>query len=388
MDNSQDNSFDRRFQTMLENGNSARTTNIKTYSRRVTTNAEEPPTKKRRVEDSPVVKSTAAAPQFKRSSIQSYFKPLPRSSSPPCQSPFPSSDPVEPASTPPSSPPSTIPSSPTYLKPSKKRRLTARPVLQPIENLSTRAEKGKEVNSKYSQMRLDLGQQVYEECSVCHYYYDRSDPTDRKAHDKYHDFHTNNVQPKTDDPRVVLWEQNIDQEHHTIRAICRSSSVALKEGFVNAFSATYQDMGGERIDEQKLWSLIKDPHNPQDDRKVPRYKGYMYLIDRHPVSTLLVERIKSAIFFPFEDTLEVDEVKARPQDLCKMSIDRIWTRSSHRRKGHATKLVDMARTDFIPGLALGKRDVAFTSTTQDGGRFAKAYCEGMFATAEYLMTLS
>lgn len=156
---------------------------------------------------------------------------------------------------------------------------------------------------------------------------------------------------------------------------------------MDAFSATYQDMGGEGIDEQKLWSEIKNPHNVTD-RKVPRYKGYMYLIDRRPVSILLVERIKSAIFFPFKDTLEVEEGKEQPQDICKMSVDRIWTRSSHRRKGHATRLVNTARSNFIPGLKLGKRDVAFTSTTQDGGRFAKSYCEGIFEGAEYLMTLS
>ncbi|KUJ14973.1 uncharacterized protein LY89DRAFT_784012 [Mollisia scopiformis] len=367
---------------------SRKTSNMKTYSRRVNGIAEGPPTKKRRLDESSAAETVPPAPQFKKSSIQNYFKPLLLSSSPPLQSPLPSSDAIEPASTPPSSPPPAIPSSPPDSKPLKKRRLKTRPVLQPIENGSVKVEKNQETNSKLSQMRLDLGQQVYEECSVCHYYYDRSDPTDRKAHDKYHDFHTNNVQPKTEDPKVVLWEENIDDKHHSIRAICRTSSSTLKEGFVEAFSATYQDMGGEGIDELNLWSEIKNPHDTTDERKVPRYKGYMYLVDRHPVSILLVERIKSAIFFPFKDTLEVDEAKGKPQDVCKMSVDRIWTRSSHRRKGYATRLVDIARSNFISGLALGKKDVAFTSTTQDGGRFAKSYCKGLFEGAEYLMTLS
>lgn len=237
-------------------------------------------------------------------------------------------------------------------------------------------------------MRLDLGQQVYEECSTCHYYYDKSDESDRKEHDKFHNFHTNNVQPKTEDPKIVLWQQTIDGKHHSIRAISRTSPMTLREGFFSAFSATYQDMGGEGIDDLQLWSEIKNPHDTGDGGKVPRYKGYMYLVDRHPVCILLVERIKSAIYFPFKDAVELDEAKSKPQDACKMSVDRIWTRTSHRRKGYATRLVDTARSTFISGLELGKKDVAFTSTTMDGGRFAKAYCECVFEGAEYLMTLS
>lgn len=360
---------------------------MKTYSRRVNTSAEEPPTKKRRLEapakaEDPVLPK----PQLKKSSIQNWFKPIPAPSS----SPLPSSDAAEPNSTPPSSPPLDKPDSPVFSKPAKKRRLTTRPALQPIENAAIRpekSEKSKEANTKLSQMRLDLGQQVYEECSTCHYYYDRSDDTDRKAHDKFHSSHTNNIQPKTEDPKVVLWQQSLDGKHHSIRAISRTSPMALRDGFLDAFSATYQDMGGEGIDDLQLWSEIKDPHDSKGG-KVPRYKGYMYLIDRHPVCILLVERIKSAIYFPFKDDVELEEVKSEPRDDCKMSVDRIWTRSSHRRKGYATRLVDIARESFISGLRLGKKDVAFTSTTQDGGRFAKAYCEGVFEGSEYLMTLS
>jgi hypothetical protein len=152
---------------------------LKTYSKRVKYHKEEPPSKKRRAEEPLPV---ALSPRVKKpegSTIQSYFRPLQRSSSPSTtrvphrasaalehisspryqlpsdslehtspsrtRSSQLSSDTLEPTSTPPSSPPPRVEPSVEHARKSqkrRKRRLKSRPVLTPILNMSTQGASG------------------------------------------------------------------------------------------------------------------------------------------------------------------------------------------------------------------------------------------------------
>eukprot|EP00762_Andalucia_godoyi_P001145 ANDGO_02008.mRNA.1 hypothetical protein len=59
-------------------------------------------------------------------------------------------------------------------------------------------------------------------------------------------------------------------------------------------------------------------------------------------------------------------------------VDRIWVHAGARRTGIATKLLDVCRahvSGLVVGSVLPKRKVWWSSLSQDGIRFAKAYCE-------------
>ncbi|KAF4634505.1 hypothetical protein G7Y89_g3605 [Cudoniella acicularis] len=157
---------------MSEESRKRRFTGLRTYSRRANTNTEvplskrryveetsdledsvsitlSPANKKRRVEEAPDLENSTPAisspspPQnIKRSSIQSYFKPLPRSSSPPRKAIIPSSDSIQliESETPPSSPPARdLAPIPHAKKPQKRkpRRLISRPILPLNEYLTS-----------------------------------------------------------------------------------------------------------------------------------------------------------------------------------------------------------------------------------------------------------
>ncbi|KAE9369233.1 hypothetical protein N431DRAFT_380053 [Stipitochalara longipes BDJ] len=142
---------------MAPSSGSGRTPALKTYSKRVNQHPEEPPSKKRRVEEPTPITPLSQVKQPKGGTIQSYFKPLqpssiPSKTRPPHLSSDPlehifssttsqiSSDPLEPRSTPPSSPPARPEPAIEYPRRSQKRskrRLTTRPVLDPIINMST-----------------------------------------------------------------------------------------------------------------------------------------------------------------------------------------------------------------------------------------------------------
>lgn len=103
-------------------------------------------TKKRQLEqidDLPTAAGSAPSKKQKLLGIRNFFKPLPRSSSPPKPqaSALISSDSIEPSesSTPPSSPPDTENFPLAYAKKSQRkqpRRLTTRPALEPLEDMS------------------------------------------------------------------------------------------------------------------------------------------------------------------------------------------------------------------------------------------------------------
>ncbi len=56
-----------------------------------------------------------------------------------------------------------------------------------------------------------------------------------------------------------------------------------------------------------------------------------------------------------------------------MGVSRIWTSNQHRKQGVATKLLDTARANFLYGLTVEKKNVAFSQPTESGGKLAKRW---------------
>jgi N-acetyltransferase len=56
-----------------------------------------------------------------------------------------------------------------------------------------------------------------------------------------------------------------------------------------------------------------------------------------------------------------------------LGISRIWTSNLFRKHGIATKLLEVARSQFLYGMTIKKEQVAFSQPTESGGRLAKKW---------------
>lgn len=229
---------------------------------------------------------------------------------------------------------------------------------------------------------------------------------DRKSHDKFHKADHNNKaakQPVNPEGVVNLMDTYVDGAHHQIRVIDCHSPDLIKEHAKKVFSVSDNDLGRLVIHDHELWREIPDPHNPTDPNKVPQYKLYLYLIDYEVVSYIQAERIRAAGEYYYGQLqytsegwddyamagIEEDQefVYADTPYKVYMSVERVWTRADKRRQGLASKLIDYARKDFVTGLELSKKEIAFSRPTTMGNFFAKAYTHGAFETPMILSNL-
>jgi GNAT superfamily N-acetyltransferase len=436
-----------------------RALSLKTYSKRVNHSTEEPPSKKQRVEEPRTLKPPPQVKKPKGGTIQSYFKPLQPSSSradsrtphlssePLDGTPFTttrssqlSSDPSEPTSTPPSSPPpQSKPAIAVAQKARKrpKRRLTTRPILYPIVNMSSQdapdyceggvegvdwnadlhsspssigpAESAKQTsqptisssqstaagsnNKTLHQTQLDIGGRAhapYTRCKECMMMYNPTNAEDKRRHDRYHSGFTAHRQPSIVPDGVNVMDKYVDEAHHLIRVIDYRASAALKEHAEQALKATEPDLGGVGEPASWVWKKIPNPQDQHDPNLVPAYKVYLYLINLRVVGVLLAHRIARGGYYYYGD-LKFDDDGQIPDEAIGdsrekqefvyedhiyktyMCIDRIWVRKDMRRKGYATELVNIARRSFIPGMCLGETHFAFSRPTEMGRTFAEGY---------------
>jgi hypothetical protein len=254
------------------------------------------------------------------------------------------------------------------------------------------------------QALIDMSIERFVDCKDCGMHYNQTIREDRKLHNTFHHNVMRGSQPKKNTPTVDLMDKYIDGDQHRVRVLDRRASVEWRRHFEAALEVTYAELPGLKLDPSVLWSEIKNPLNKNDPNKVPKCKIYVYLIGVDPVAVLLAERIARGgayyrgpitndeygpwpnIVTPPEDE-EQEYVSKDISYECYMSVDRIWTHRDHRHKGYATMLVDYAREDFITGLVLSKKRIAFSLPTTMGRGFAEKYCKGVFDDADFLVNL-
>lgn len=151
--------------------------------------------------------------------------------------------------------------------------------------------------------------------------------------------------------------------------VSRTATAAEKRKAKEVMEVVDSELGAAEID---LWR--------KDDEEVgggggERFRVYLYVQGRKCVGLCLAERIKRA-YCVVDDgpqggggSVSVEET-ARP---ALMGVSRIWTCSSHRRKGIAARLLDCARETFIYGMHLEKSMVAFSQPTESGGGLARGW---------------
>ena len=260
---------------------------------------------------------------------------------------------------------------------------------EPSQPIEIPAKKNPVNETEYYQTQLALGQRArFTTCRECEYRYDMSLKTERESHYQVHE----NLIPTEalrEHPEIKVWQDSIDGIIHTVLRIRRQSPQSMKGMAEIEFQRSREDCGSPPFNAQKLWSQIPDPAG-DGTRKVDRYNMYIYAIGNEPVGYLLAERVTVG-WASSGQYMYCDVEDGIPTGILHnvlLSVDRIWVRESHRKKGIATTLVNAARNSFIPSMILGKKDVAVSPLLEKGVAFFKAYFSGVFPGYDYLIHTS
>ncbi|KAF8427487.1 ESCO1/2 acetyl-transferase-domain-containing protein [Tirmania nivea] len=323
--------------------------------------------------------------------ISSIPAPSPLHKPKPSLTPTPSSA----ASSPPRASPTLLPTPTTARR--KKRRIN--PTQPPTKKLT--------------QLHLDLGQApARTSCPICHMSYDPSLPEDTLLHKKFHAKSTGGVDFISSCPRILwsgvgfvqdAWEE---RERELVIVVGRDSNKLERRRVMEVMEIVERELGCQEIKEEEVFGVPKYDAKGRRGRdrsgdEGGRYKVFLYLLGRKCVGLLLAERIEKAYKItlpPFQSpaSTSISPSSATPpapiipNDPCPLppplpdhpltlspttspallGISRIWTCSAHRRRGIATRLLDVARQAFIYGMTIDKSRVAFSQPTALGKALA------------------
>lgn len=120
------------------------------------------------------------------------------------------------------------------------------------------------------------------------------------------------------------------------------------------------------------------------ERKSKDEKMYLYIANKKLVGCIIVEMIDHAyrLSKTSKDDMSITINKVKVPAL--VGVSRIWVFTPHRRKGIATTLLDVMRSDIIYGSIVPKNKIALSQPTLDGKRFGMKYFDNeMFLVYEY-----
>lgn len=96
--------------------------------------------------------------------------------------------------------------------------------------------------------------------------------------------------------------------------------------------------------------------------------AYMYIVGQRIVGLCLMERIKDA------HRLRQDGTRAKTAEEAILGIHLLWIHKRHRRQGLAKLLVNAACERMVYGYIVPVEQVAVSSPTSAGTRFAQRFC--------------
>jgi hypothetical protein len=252
----------------------------------------------------------------------------------------------------------------------------------------------------FTQVQLDLGQRKFEQCKDCRFLWN---PSINEEEDRHKAVHTDWLFGKRSrfSPGHVLLDEYRDKDHIHIEIVDLHSPEKHKLQAEESLRSACEDMGGLCVTSEALWKEMPNPQHPSDPNLVPQYKILLYFVNRRSAAVLLAKRISfgglyyhGPIIFdehgavnPSEDSQTQEWVSEDQKVACWMSVDLIWVRTKYQRKGRATEMVDAARTHFIAGLQVKKRQIAFSRLTDKGVKFARKYCKDSGLGTDFLVDL-
>ncbi|KAI9676839.1 MAG: N-acetyltransferase O1 (Establishment of cohesion protein 1) [Caeruleum heppii] len=345
-----------------------------------------------------------------------------------------SSDPIEEPSTmtPPSSPPPRMisPKQPTRRSTffSFRRQKVALPdhpsspaatPLTEINNVNRRKSRPAKKRPRLAQMQIDLGGEMRKTCKTCGMDYIPSSAEDVALHKRFHAMNVGGVDVskvfgKGSTPRT-LWRSDKSSPSAnanggcSIHVVDRSSPLAEKNLVKKVLEIVNAELSASIMTDECLWSQLDTSRQQQllssmKGEKAPlaptehmamdstgetadRFKVFLYVKDRKCVGLCLAERI-----FRSHQVIRRNLAEVSPErtpmthekrstslstkstcDPAMLGIARIWTSSSHRRKGIAMALLQAAMENFVYGMTVPRELMAFSQPTERGGCLARSF---------------
>jgi len=254
------------------------------------------------------------------------------------------------------------------------------------------------------QMQLDLASETRKTCKTCGMQYIPSSAEDAALHKKFHAMNLGGVDFTK--PVVERFRKNQiwSGDGSFIAVVGRKDTLAMRNRASDVLKVVNTELAAVPISDDELWGQtsrtaqadeterttpVPKPRpsakNPANVALVDRFKIYLYIRGNKCVGACLAERIWEA-YKVLDPTGSPDQEHgdavaphsssisiSTDSDPVALGISRIWTSNQHRKKGIATRLLDIARSDFIYGLHIEKARVAFSQPTESGGNLARKW---------------
>ncbi|KAL1595525.1 hypothetical protein SLS59_008162 [Nothophoma quercina] len=364
---------------------------------------EEPPPKRRRVEDAeteptPSTTPTPRSPVGSLSPTRISSAPVsssPPPSLPPSDAPTRSSPPSSPA--PASSPPADARRRPIFslFKRKLKHSVSAPEVLSERSHNAQSPPKPplQSKKKRMVQMQLDLVGQHRKACKTCGMEYIPSNAEDVALHKKFHAVNFGGVDcTKAMVERLRQKQIWSGGEGSFIAVVGRRDAITLRNKASDVLKVVNTELAAVPISDEELWSqttLSASTKASQEDtttsEKCDRFKAYLHIRGQKCVAACLAERIQEAYTVLAQD--ETSEQSTQPladsqsssisvsttADTVLLGISRIWVSNQFRKQGLARRLLDSTRSDFMYGLTVEKHLIAFSQPTESGGKLARKY---------------
>jgi N-acetyltransferase len=209
-----------------------------------------------------------------------------------------------------------------------------------------------------------------------------SNAEDSILHKKFHAMNLGGVDVGKTAEADKIWKGN---DGAFVIAVGASQSAMLKRRVERVLQVAHADLGAVDIPSERLWEeeFVDIPEAGMREkigrRRRHRHKAFLYIQGNKCIGLCLAEHISTAY--------EVIDVGSRPEAQrpspsagvsssiststtplsALVGISRIWSSSSHRRKGVAQTLLDCASRNFLYGIKVNKDLVAFSQPTESGG---------------------
>ncbi|XP_055312083.1 N-acetyltransferase eco isoform X2 [Sitodiplosis mosellana] len=202
-----------------------------------------------------------------------------------------------------------------------------------------------------NQYQLDIGQKEFglRTCAQCDMQYSVHEPEDELLHQKYHNCVNILSFKGWNNERVVTqipdWGLN-----GRIIYVCETDSKAKKDRAKEVLDMVDRDLGFAARTELKPKTLV-----------------YFAIAKQQIVGVCVVQPLERAHRLKHENGIDCYTTETYP---VKCGISRVWIAPQYRRHGIAAKLITSMRSHFIFGAFLSFDDIAFSSPTEDGKKFA------------------
>jgi len=253
-------------------------------------------------------------------------------------------------------------------------------------------------------MKIDLGDETRKKCEDCGMEYLPSNEEDVAIHKRFHSSSQGGLELKKafleQTKANRIWENGAGT---CILVISANDTAAVRRKAVQALDIVTSELGAVAIPEDELWSTSRvfsgtdrtikggcaadaETSSTKRDASANRFKAFLYVHNQRCVGLCLAERITQAypVLAPDQaDGSKEGDTPAKIQsssisigddaEKVLMGVSRIWTSSAHRRMGIAQTLLDTAADNFLYGMEVPKRQVAFSQPTESGGKLARRW---------------